>query len=233
MFVRRKWQNRDCPDFRPTNRTVPSRPASRPARSIFHHHRLDYDTILELIPPGASVLDLGCGTGGLLARLRERGHRRIVGIEWDEQAILACVRRGLDVVQADLNKGLPAFADGQFDFVVLSQTLQTVLDVPRVLRDMLRVGRRGIVSFPNVGLSQAAGGIGRSRAGRRGSMPNTASNGTTRPTSARCRSPTSRSSAASRALTIHQQIALDTEADARVHDDPNLNADVAVMVLSR
>ena len=60
------------------------------------------------------------------------------------------MRRGLDVVQADLNKGLAAFADGQFDFVVLSQTLQTVLDVSRVLRDMLRVGRRGIVSFPNV-----------------------------------------------------------------------------------
>ena len=120
------------------------------ATSIFHHNRLDYETILGLIPPGASVLDLGCGTGGLLARLRDRSHQRIMGIERDEQAILACVRRGLDVVQADLNKGLAAFADGQFDFVVLSQTLQTVLDVSRVLRDMLRVGRRGIVSFPNV-----------------------------------------------------------------------------------
>ena len=105
---------------------------------------------MALIPPEASVLDLGCGTGGLLARLKARGHRRIIGIEWDEQAVLACVRRGLDVVQADLNKGLAPFADGQFDFVVLSQTLQTVLDVPLVLRDMLRVGRRGIVSFPNV-----------------------------------------------------------------------------------
>ena len=59
-----------------------------PARtSIFQHHRLDYETILDLIPPGASVLDLGCGTGGLLARLRDRGHQRIMGIEWDEQAI--------------------------------------------------------------------------------------------------------------------------------------------------
>ena len=72
-----------------------------------------------------------------------------MGIELDEQAILACVRRGLDVVQADLNQGLAAFADGQFDFVVLSQTLQAVLDVERVLADMLRVGRQGIVSFPN------------------------------------------------------------------------------------
>ena len=137
---------------RPIAANVALLPTARLARP--HEHlppppaRLRNDP--RLIPPGASVLDLGCGTGGLLARLRDRGHRRIMGIERDEQAILACVRRGLDVVQADLNKGLPAFADGQFDFVVLSQTLQTVLDVPRVLRDMLRVGRRGIVSFPNV-----------------------------------------------------------------------------------
>ena len=117
-------------------------------RSIFHHHRLDYNTILELIPPGSSVLDLGCGTGGLLARLRERGPCRVMGIELDEQAILACVRRGLNVVQADLNQGLPAFADGHFDFVVLSQTLQTVMDAPRVLADMLRVGRRKHRQFP-------------------------------------------------------------------------------------
>ncbi len=109
------------------------------------------------------MLDLGCGTGELLARLRDRGHRQIMGIEWDEQAIVACVRRGLDVVQTDLNKGLAAFADGQFDIVVLSQTLQAVLDAPRVLRDMLRVGRRGIVSFPNVAYRKLRTRVGRAR----------------------------------------------------------------------
>ena len=72
---------------------APSSPAID-ATSIFHDHRLDYDTILDMIPGGASVLDLGCGTGGLLARLRDRGHRRIMGIEWDEQAIMACVAPG-------------------------------------------------------------------------------------------------------------------------------------------
>ncbi len=108
--------------------------------SIFHGKRIDYDSIDELIIPGASVLDLGCGTGGLLARLRQRGHRQIMGIELDEQKILACVGRGLDVIHTDLNQGLAAFADGQFDYVVLSQTLQAVLDVQRVLDDMLRVG---------------------------------------------------------------------------------------------
>ena len=106
----------------------------------------------------------------LLARLRRRGHRRIMGIELDERAIVACVRRGLDVVQADLNHGLAAFADKQFDFVVLSQTLQAVLDVERVLADVLRVGRQGIVSFPNFGywrLRQQLYQEGRAPAGRR------------------------------------------------------------------
>ena len=103
------------------------------------------------VQPGEAVLDLGCGNGGLLARLRSQGHQRIMGLEYNEQAIITCVRRGLDVVQADLNQGLGAFTNGQFDFVLLSQTLQTVIDVHRVLDEMLRVGRRGIVSFPNLG----------------------------------------------------------------------------------
>ena len=204
----------------------PQRPASdsavlhdsAPTPSIFQHHRLDYETILDLIPPGASVLDLGCGTGELLARLRERGHRRIIGVELDEQAILACVRRGLDVVQADLNRGLPAFTDGQFDFVVLSQTLQTVLDVPRVLSDMLRVGRRAIVSFPNFAYKKH-----RRQLAEEGRTPRSlALNFPWYDTpnvrflsiidfEEFCRKFNFR---------ILQQIALDTEADKQVHDDP-------------
>ena len=74
--------------------------------SIFHERRLDYDRIVELIPPEASVLDLGCGTGRLLARLKHRGRRRLVGIELDERKILRALQRNLDVVQADLNEGL-------------------------------------------------------------------------------------------------------------------------------
>jgi homoserine O-acetyltransferase/O-succinyltransferase len=199
--------------------------------SIFQHHRLDYDTILDLIPPGASVLDLGCGTGELLARLRDRGHQRLMGIEWDEQAILACVRRGLNVIQADLNKGLPTMADGHFDFVLLSQTLQTVLDVPRVLRDMLRVGRRGIVSFPNVAYRKL-----RAELAERGRSPRV---------HAECGfewhdTPYVRWMSIAdfedfcrqQGVAIHKRIALDTEADTLVYEDPNLNADVAVMVLS-
>ena len=205
--------------------------ASPGVTNIFHDHRLDYDTILDLIPVGASVLDLGCGSGLLLARLRERGHRRIVGIEWDEQAIVACVRHGLDVVQADLNKGLPSFADGQFDFVILSQTLQTVFDVPRVLRDMLRVGRRGIVSFPNIAYRKL-----RAELAEQGRAPQVhADHGFQWHDTPYLRSLSIadfEDFCRQQGFTILQRIALDTEADAFVGENPNLNADVAVMVLS-
>jgi len=118
--------------------------------SIFHERRLDYDRIVELIPPAASVLDLGCGTGRLLARLKLQNHRQLVGVELDEQKILGALRRNLDVIHADLNEGLRAFADKQFDCVVLSQTLPAVKDVAGVIAEMLRVGQTGIVSFPNL-----------------------------------------------------------------------------------
>jgi homoserine O-acetyltransferase len=200
--------------------------------SIFHSRRLDYDSIVELIPPGAGVLDLGCGNGGLLARLRRRGCGNIMGIELDERAILACVRRGLDVVQADLDHGLSAFADGQFDFVVLSQTLQAVIDVQGVLKEILRVGRQGIISFPNIGYWKLRKHLyEEGRAPRAGSLlgyhwhnsPNV------RFLSIAdfedfCRE---------NQIKIHQQIALDTEAGCKVYDDPNLNADMAIVVISR
>ena len=202
-----------------------------PSPSIFQNHRLDYETILGLIPPGTSILDLGCGSGGLLARLRERGHRRLVGVELDEQAILACVRRGLDVVQADLNRGLPGFVEGQFDFVVLSQTLQTVLDVPRVLGDMLRVGRRAIVSFPNFAYKKH-----RRQLAEEGRTPRSlALNYPWYDTpNLRFLSIADFEEFCGKFnFRILRQIALDTEADKQVLDDPNLNADVAIAVLGR
>jgi homoserine O-acetyltransferase/O-succinyltransferase len=201
-------------------------------RSIFHTHRLDYNTILELIPPGSSVLDLGCGTGGLLARLHERGPCRVMGVELDEQAILACTRRGLDVVHADLNQGLPAFNDGQFDFVVLSQTLQTVLDAPRVLADMMRVGRRSIVSFPNIAYRSH-----REQLNQGGHAPHGHALQTYRwydtPNVRFLSIADFEEFCREHHFQILQQIALDTEADIQIHDDPNLNADLAIVVLGK
>ena len=200
--------------------------------SIFHQHRLDYDRIVELTPASASVLDLGCGSGTLLARLKEQNHRHLVGVELDERKILTCVSRGLDVVQADLNKGLGAFADQEFDCVVLSQTLQTVYDVEGVLTEMLRVGRTCIVSIPNFGYHRL-----RRMLAEEGQAPK--SGGvlhyewyntpnirffTLAEFEDFCRQ---------KQIRVHRRIALDTEAGAEVFDDPNLNADLAIFVISR
>lgn len=200
--------------------------------SIFHQRRLDYDHILELIPRGASVLDLGCGRGGLLGRLQQRDHHRLVGVELDEQAIIACVQRGLHVIQADLNQGLEAFATGQFDCVVLSQTLQAVPDTEGLVADMLRVGRIGIVSFPNFAYEPV-----RRMIAEEGRSPKTA--GLLR--YEWWNTPNRRffsildfaEFCQARRIRIHRQIHLNTEQNTEVRADPNRFADLAIFVLSR
>lgn len=200
--------------------------------SIFHQHRLDYDRIVELVPAGASVLDLGCGSGGLLARLRQGNHRRLVGVELDENNILTCVGRGLDVVHADLNKGLGPFANGEFDCVILSRTLQAVFDVEGVLSEMLRVGRACIVSIPNFGyhaLRRMLAETGRAPKSA-GVLPfewyNTPNIRffTIADFEDFCRT---------KCIRVHKRIALDTEAGREIFDDPNRNADLAIFVIGK
>ncbi len=111
--------------------------------------RRDDDMVLDLIPAGASVLDLGCGSGRLLAALKQRGHEHLVGVEVAQPKIIAAAARGLNIIDYDLNHGLPAFTDRQFEVVVLSATLQAVENVETLFDEMLRVGKRVIVSFPN------------------------------------------------------------------------------------
>ena len=105
--------------------------------------------VVELISNDASVLDLGCGDGTLLAALRDRGHKRLVGVEVDQNDLLAAVARGIEVIDYDLNQGLPAFIDKQFNTVVLHSTLQRVANIESLFDEMLRVGKQVIVSFPN------------------------------------------------------------------------------------
>jgi methionine biosynthesis protein MetW len=113
--------------------------------------RADLQLIAEMVPEGSRVLDLGCGDGSLLAHLRDRRGCAVRGIELVHADIAAALAQGLSVVEADLDDGLAAYPDGGFDVVILSQTLQVVRRPAFVLREMLRVGRRGIVSFPNFG----------------------------------------------------------------------------------
>jgi len=200
--------------------------------SIFHQHRLDYKRIAELVPPGASVLDLGCGSGTLLAGLRETDHRRLVGVELDERKILTGISRGLDVIQADLNKGLSAFASGQFDYVVLSQTLQAVQDVEGVLMEMVRIGRSCIVSIPNFGYHRL-----RTMLAETGRAPKSAGvlhyEWYNTPNIRFFTIADFEDFCRQKNIKVHRHIALDTETKAEVFDHPNLNADLAIFVISR
>ena len=113
--------------------------------------RLDYERIESLVSDGAKVLDCGCGDGELLADLIAQKGCVGRGIEKDEQAVLECVRRGLAVYHGDMLEGLGFCRDASFDVVILSQTLQQTEDPLQVIREMLRVGRQAIISFPNFG----------------------------------------------------------------------------------
>jgi methionine biosynthesis protein MetW len=113
--------------------------------------RADLDLVAQMIAPGSRVLDLGCGDGALLAELIASRGCRGQGVEVSREALHACVERGVPVVEADIDRGLPEFDDGSFDVVVLSQTLQAVRRPALALREVTRVGRLGIVSFPNFG----------------------------------------------------------------------------------
>lgn len=113
--------------------------------------RFDQDIIVNLIPRGARVLDLGCGNGDLLTKLQRSGVSDIRGVEIDDRCIAACVRKGLTVFHGDIDEGLGDYDDASFDYIVLNQTLQVVHKPTLVIQEMLRVGNRAIVSFPNFG----------------------------------------------------------------------------------
>ena len=113
--------------------------------------RADFAAIAHWVRTGARVLDLGCGDGVLLRYLADQRATVGYGVEIDDEGILACVANGVNVIQGDLERGLSGFADDSFDYVILSQTLQAVRSSERVVGEMLRVGRQGIVTFPNFG----------------------------------------------------------------------------------
>jgi methionine biosynthesis protein MetW len=111
--------------------------------------RRDLEIIADLVPQGSRVLDLGCGSGELLAYLREHKGCEGYGIEIDDANVLACVQRGVNVIQLNLEEGLALFDDASFDVVLQLDTLQHLRNTERMLRETARVGRIGIVSFPN------------------------------------------------------------------------------------
>ena len=111
--------------------------------------RQDMALIGDLVPKGSRVLDLGCGNGEFLAYLRDARGCTGYGVEIDDANVLACTQRGVNVIQLNLEEGLALFEDQSFDVVLQLETLQHLRNTEKMLRETARVGRIGIVSFPN------------------------------------------------------------------------------------
>lgn len=200
--------------------------------SIFYADRLDYEMILRLVPSGTSVIDLGCADGELLSILRGRGHAPLLGVERDEELVARAIGRGVHVVHGDIDQGLVAVPDQSFDVALLSQTLQSIVDVAGVLEEIVRIGRRGVVSFPNFAHAPL-----REMFMREGRLPKEeglyAYEWHDTP-NRRFPSILDFQELCERlGIRILEAIYVDTNAGREIVDDPNLNADVAVVAISR
>ena len=211
---------------------VPDEPHVDAPTSIFFAQRLDYEMILRLMPERASVVDLGCGNGELLSILRDRGHSPLLGIERDQEEVAECLARGLDAIHADLDQGVAAIPEKSFEVALLSQTLPSIIEVTRVLDEIVRIAHRGIVSFPNFAHKPM-----REMFLREGRLPKEeglyANDWHDTPNRRFPSILDFEELCQQRGIRIVESIYVDSSSGREVTDDPNLNADLAVMVITR
>jgi len=119
--------------------------------NLLDNTRFDLQVIASWIKPNSRILDLGCGNGDLLYYLRKQKHVHGTGIELSEDKVATCIGRGLSVLQGDFREEVSDYPDLSFDYIILSQTLQQVMDPEKIIPELLKVGKRVIVSFPNFG----------------------------------------------------------------------------------
>ncbi len=120
-------------------------------RTPFHEFQVGFNVIIDLITPGTRVLDLGCGSGTLLRRLRDEKDVEGCGVELDQEKAIQSIERGIRLITLDLDEGLEGFPDLSYEYVILSRTLQQLMHPEKVVREMLRVGSKSIITFPNFG----------------------------------------------------------------------------------
>jgi len=113
------------------------------------HSNIGYDLIASMIPEKSRVLDLGCGDGSLLYRLQNEKKVTGYGVEISEDGVSRCVEKGLYCYQADIDEGLTDYRPNSFDYVILNQTIQSTKRPDNLVREILRIGRRAVISFPN------------------------------------------------------------------------------------
>ncbi len=115
------------------------------------YQRIGYDLVINEIDKGSKVLDLGCGDGVLLEMLQDEKDVKGSGVEISEEGVTMCVEKGLYCYQGDIDEGLSDYLDNSFDFVIINQTIQNTKRPDHVIEEVLRIGRRVILSFPNFG----------------------------------------------------------------------------------
>lgn len=191
-------------------------------------YRYDYDVIAAWIPPGRTVLDLGCGDGSLLRHLKQVRQVLGYGVENDPDNVATCIANGINVIQMNLEKGLSGFEDDFFDHVIMSLSLQTIHNTQGILAEMLRVGREAVVSFPNFGYRRHRESIAAGRMPVSESLPHQWFNTpnvrffTIADFDVLC---------AENGIIVHERLAFDE--GRPISEDPNLNASMAVYRLGR